>query len=72
MKRVPKFISEQYAGGSHEFRSRKRHAIRVILKQIEVLRLGSAFFPNGANTVDRMQQAAERIKYELSVKNWGR
>lgn len=71
-KRVPKFVADKYHGGSHEFRSHKRALIRAILKRISSPRDGCAYFPNGSTYVEVMQQAAEHIKKDISVKNWGR
>lgn len=72
MKRVPKFIAEGFHDGSHGFRKSKRRSIRAILRQIDFLCLGCAYFPNGNKDVDILRRAAERIKEDVSVKKWGR
>ena len=72
MKPVPKFIAEKFHDGSHGFRKSKRRAIRGILRQIEFLRLGCLYFPSGNKDVALLQKIAERIKADVSIKNWGR
>lgn len=72
MKRVPKFIAEKFHDGSHGFRKSKRRSIRSILRQIAFLRLGCAYFPSGNKDVATLQKIAERIKADISVKNWGK
>lgn len=72
MKRVPKFIAEEFHDGGHGFRKSKRWAIRKILRHIAFLRRGCAYFPGGSKDVELMQRAAERVKADISTKNWGR
>ena len=71
-KRVPKFIASKYHGGASEFRKSKRHAIRSIIRQINFLRLGCAYFPSGEKDVDVMASAADRIKSDVSTRRWGK
>jgi hypothetical protein len=71
-REMPYFVSGQYHGGARGFKKSKRALIREISKLVSDLRLGCAFFPSGNKDCEVLQNAVDRIKADISIKNWGR
>ena len=72
-KRVPRFIAEQYKGGSHGFRRSKRVLIRKIETQLKELRMGAAYFTEqGYRDFKMITDLVQRLKRELSTRTWGK
>jgi len=71
MKRVPKFLADQF-GGSQAYRAKKRKEARAALKAIDKLRFGCAYFPGGKFDVAIAEEAIIRVIKDISSRNWGR
>ena len=72
MKAIPRAVAAHYAGGSREFKGRRRQALRALKKALADLRLGSAYFPTSYADVVLIAAAAARIEKDISIKHWGR
>lgn len=71
-KRLPKHVTDQYAGGASGFRKSKRDLVRKMRKLLAELRLGCAYFPSGTKLPEEIGQRLDALANELSVKEWGR
>ena len=71
MKRIPKFIAEDY-GSSHAFRANKRFLVSKMLKDLSELRRGAAYFPTGSTPINEMQKQLDLLRVELSTRKWGK
>jgi hypothetical protein len=67
---VPKWLAKEY-GGAHEFRSLKRHQLRDLVKALDELRMGCAYFPCHEFPIDKIAEQVAILKDALSVKKWG-
>lgn len=54
------------------FKSEKRKQLREVLRAMEQLRSGCAYFPNGHQPVVAIKDQLEALAKELSAKEWGR
>ncbi len=69
---IPDFVLENTGTfSSRKFKSLKRKQLRIVSKAVDNLRAGCAYFPNGLNNIEIITEHVERIKYDISVKNWG-
>lgn len=68
--KLPNHIVKQY-GSSRAFRAHKRKLVKHMHGLLSVLRLGAAYFPDGGNSVDRIDYELKALANQLSVKNWG-
>ena len=72
-EKVPRHIAEQYDGGARGFRTAKRRQLRALVKALEELRLGCAYFPdNGIRAVEAIAKQAKDLRRSLSIESWGR
>lgn len=71
-KRLPKHITNHYAGGASGFRKSKRDLVRQMRKLLSELKFGCAYLPSGTKLPDEIGQRLDALANELSVKEWGR
>lgn len=69
MANLPDDVRRRY-GGSRGFRRAKRKALRNLITALRELRLGCAYFPNGGQSVARIDYEVKILERELSEKNW--
>ena len=70
--KIPPFITKQYPDGARGFKKEKRWQLRLLLKALDNLREGSAYFPSGTKHIFEIESACEELQDELSAKRWGR
>ena len=73
MKRVPRFVAQQYKGGSHEFRAMKREAVDAMIGHLGSLMPGSFYFPGDAyKHAKAIQTSLHELRRLLTTRSWGR
>ncbi len=72
MKRLHDILKQRW-GTLRGFRQGKRRELRAVNKALHELRMGCAFLPRPAyRRLCNMLEDGERLKQELSCKEWGR
>ena len=69
---LPKHVIAQYGKRSRDFKAQKRKGLKLLAKALDNFRNGSAFLPCGSYPIQAIDKIIERMKIDLSVKNWGR
>lgn len=69
---LPKHITEQYDGGSREFKASKRDLLRRVRREWDDFRIGCAYMPGGAKRVTQVDALLKEIAAAISEKTWGR
>lgn len=71
LKRIPKFVTDQYDGGAKGFKAIKRYQVKVLRKALDELRTGCVYLPCGTGPIEQIAQALEQLQDAVSAKNWG-
>lgn len=68
---VPPHVAKQY-GSARAFKAAKRSQLKRVLRELDDLRNGCAYFPCGSGPVDAAGKALHQIKDSICAKYWGR
>lgn len=72
-KQIPEYVLNHYQNRTRNFKKTKRAQIVELESQLDKLRLGCAFMPNGCDAlVDRIDRSIAELAKLESVKSWGR
>jgi len=69
---IPDYVLRRYAKRGRGFKAAKRTAIRKLQIVLSDLRAGCMWLPSSTTRVDIIQQQLEALRYECSIKMWGR
>ena len=68
---IPKSIIREY-DGIRGFKSKKRQQLKNLRRALDEFRSGCYWIPTGPYNVDIIYSCVNKLRQEMSTKNWGR
>ncbi|HEU4344768.1 MAG TPA: hypothetical protein VFU31_24735 [Candidatus Binatia bacterium] len=68
---IPDYVALQY-GGRRAFKAEKRRALRAVMKALDRLYPGCAFFPCGNGPCERIRKELQVLAESIGEKGWSR